>query len=381
MEPNTDSPEAPLPELTHKLEADAAALAWSERLELVERAVTVLRDGADGAHAAKLLTLLARDPKWEVRKAVADHLLEAPEALYEQLIPLLANDANTFVAQSVRREMGRRSLQSAGEKRRQSRPLKRASDDIETRFGSDALKFAVRLAEKKTEQAIRAAAHDIKGILTPIKPSLDALRAAAADKVEKKRIDRIVRGVNYLEQMLASMTRWSDEIELEVAEENLAEVIEAAAQDAIDHLAAQGRNSSAVTFSLVATADPRLRLSRSQLQMAFTNLIKNGIEAHAVSNVEFASGSVSVTVSVDDQVLRVEIADTGKGMSARDLEKLLEFVPGNTSKKHLGTGYGVPIAKKYIEVHGGKLSVTSAENKGTTVVVLLPLEPQLSAKP
>src|SRR4051794_30629805 len=108
MEPTADSPEAPLPELTKKLETDAAALAWPERTELVERAVTVLRDGADGAHAAKLLTLLARDPKWEVRKAVADHLLEAPEALYEQLIPLLANDANTFVAQSVRREMGRR---------------------------------------------------------------------------------------------------------------------------------------------------------------------------------------------------------------------------------------------------------------------------------
>jgi two-component system cell cycle sensor histidine kinase PleC len=83
---------------------------------------------------------------------------------------------------------------------------------------------------------------------------------------------------------------------------------------------------------------------------------------------------VNVTVGVEDKIVRVEVTDTGKGISTRDLEKLLEFVPGNTSKKHLGTGYGLPIAKRYIEAHGGKLTLMSEEDKGTTVVVLLPLD-------
>ena len=68
-----------------------------------------------------------------------------------------------------------------------------------------------------------------------------------------------------------------------------------------------------------------------------------------------------------------QVTDSGKGINARDLEKLLEFVPGNTSKKHLGTGYGLPIAKRYVEAHGGKLTMLSEEDNGTVVTVLLPL--------
>jgi signal transduction histidine kinase len=123
-----------------------------------------------------------------------------------------------------------------------------------------------------------------------------------------------------------------------------------------------------------ADTRPRVQVSRPQLQMAFSIIIKNGIEAHAMSNSEFAAGSVTVTIAVVDQIVRVQIIDHGKGMSARDLEKLIEFVPGNTSKKHLGTGYGLPIAKRYIQAHGGKLTITSEEDKGTTVLVILPLE-------
>lgn len=368
------SSELPLAELAQRIADGDAGLAWPERRDLVGRAVTVLRSSTDGVNAAKLLTQLARDSKWEVRKAVADHLLHIPEALYEQLIPLLAKDPNTFVADSVKREMGRRSIQSAGEKRRQSRPFKRAAEEIENRFGPEALRYAMKLAEKKTEQVIRTAVHDIKGILTPIKPSLDSLRDTTPDRIGRRRIDRVIGGVNYLEQMLADMRQWSDEIELSLSEEDLVEVIESSAQDAIDHLSAQGRDLGKVAFQLNAEVHPRLRVSRPQLQMAFTNVIKNAIEAHAVSNTDFSIGSVTVAVTADDQFVRVEIADRGKGMNARDLEKLLEFVPGNTSKKHLGTGYGLPIAKRYVEVHGGKLIITSEEDKGTTVAVLLPLQ-------
>jgi signal transduction histidine kinase len=364
----------PLSEITQRMQGDRSGLSWPQRRDLVARAVTALRSSVDGVHAARLLTQMAKDPKWEVRKAVADHLLHIPESLYEQLIPVLAKDPNTFVADSVRREMGRRSIQSAGEKRRQSRPFQRAAEEIETRFGPEALLLAKKLAEKKTEQVIRTAVHDIKGILTPIKPSLDDLRERSSERGDKRRVDRIIRGVNYLEQMLADMRQWSDEIELSVSEEDLVEVIESASQDAIDHLKAQGRDSGSVSFHLNAAARPTLSVSRPQLQMAFTNIIKNAIEAHAVSNTEFARGTVTASVNTYEAVVRVLITDTGRGMGARDLEKLMEFIPGNTSKKHLGTGYGLPIAKRYVEAHGGNVTLASEEDKGTCVTVLLPMQ-------
>jgi signal transduction histidine kinase len=374
MEFDPSISDLPLSEITQRMHGDRGCLSWPHRRDLVARAVTALRSSTDGVHAAKLLAQLARDPKWEVRKAVADHLLHIPESLYEQLIPVLAKDPNTFVADSVRREMGRRSIQSGGEKRRQSRPFQRAAEEIELRFGPDALQLAKKLAEKKTEQVIRTAVHDIKGILTPIKPSLDDLKERSSERGDKRRVDRIIRGVNYLEQMLADMRQWSDEIELSVSEEDLIEVIESASQDAIDHLKAQGRDSGSVSFHLNADVRPMLRLSRPQLQMAFTNIIKNAMEAHAVSNTEFAHGTVTASVNTDEAIVRVLITDTGRGMGARDLEKLMEFVPGNTSKKHLGTGYGLPIAKRYVEAHGGNVTIASEEDKGTCVTVLLPMQ-------
>jgi signal transduction histidine kinase len=374
MEFDASISDLPLSEITQRLHGDRSCLSWPQRRDLVARAVAALRSSTDGVHAAKLLAQMARDPKWEVRKAVADHLLQIPESLYEQLIPVLAKDPNTFVADSVRREMGRRSIQSGGEKRRQSRPFQRAAEEIELRFGLEALQLAKKLAEKKTEQVIRTAVHDIKGILTPIKPSLDDLKERSSERGDKRRVDRIIRGVNYLEQMLADMRQWSDEIELSVSEEDLVEVIESASQDAIDHLKAQGRDSGSVSFHLNADVRPMLRLSRPQLQMAFTNIIKNAIEAHAVSNTEFAHGTVTASVNTDEAIVRVLITDTGRGMGARDLEKLMEFVPGNTSKKHLGTGYGLPIAKRYVEAHGGNVTLASEEDKGTCVTVLLPMQ-------
>jgi len=374
MEFDASISDLPLSEITQRMAGDRSGLSWPQRRDLVARAVTALRSSADGVHASKLLTQMAKDPKWEVRKAVADHLLHIPENLYEQLIPVLAKDPNTFVADSVRREMGRRSIQSAGEKRRQSRPFQRAAEEIEMRFGPDALQLAKKLAEKKTEQVIRTAVHDIKGILTPIKPSLDELKDRASERGDKRRVDRIIRGVNYLEKMLADMRQWSDEIELSVSEEDLVEVIESASQDAIDHLKAQGRDCGSVSFHLHADARPTLRLSRPQLQMAFTNIIKNAIEAHAVNNTEFARGTVTASVNTDEAIVRVLITDTGRGMGARDLEKLMEFVPGNTSKKHLGTGYGLPIAKRYVEAHGGNVTLASEVDRGTCVTVLLPMQ-------
>jgi len=374
MEFDASISDLPLSEITQRMAGDGGGLSWPQRRDLVARAVAALRSSTDGVHAAKLLAQMARDPKWEVRKAVTDHLLQIPESLYEQLIPVLAKDPNTFVADSVRREMGRRSIQSGGEKRRQSRPFQRAAEEIELRFGPEALQLAKKLAEKKTEQVIRTAVHDIKGILTPIKPSLDDLKERSSERGDKRRVDRIIRGVNYLEQMLADMRQWSDEIELSVSEEDLVEVIESASQDAIDHLKAQGRDSGSVSFHLNADVRPMLRLSRPQLQMAFTNIIKNAIEAHAVSNTEFAHGTVTASVNTDEAIVRVLITDTGRGMGARDLEKLMEFVPGNTSKKHLGTGYGLPIAKRYVEAHGGNVTLASEEDKGTCVTVLLPMQ-------
>jgi hypothetical protein len=96
MEFASSNSELPLSELSQLIADGSSTLSWSHKRELVHRAAALLRSNTERIYAAKILLLLAKDKKWEVRKAVADQLLQVPETLYEQLIPLLAKDPNTL---------------------------------------------------------------------------------------------------------------------------------------------------------------------------------------------------------------------------------------------------------------------------------------------
>ncbi|QNN24035.1 HAMP domain-containing histidine kinase [Planctomycetales bacterium ZRK34] len=77
---------------------------------------------------------------------------------------------------------------------------------------------------------------------------------------------------------------------------------------------------------------------------------------------------------VDGERIEVVVTDNGMGLSAEELDEVRRFEPGGTSKKTHGTGFGLPIAKRKIEDHGGSLAIDSEEDKGTTVTITLPVE-------
>jgi signal transduction histidine kinase len=68
--------------------------------------------------------------------------------------------------------------------------------------------------------------------------------------------------------------------------------------------------------------------------------------------------------------LEITIADTGPGIPAEVLPQVLEPL---FSTKSFGTGLGLPTVQQIIEAHGGGLEISSEENRGTTVVLWLPL--------
>ncbi|HUJ18204.1 MAG TPA: HAMP domain-containing sensor histidine kinase [Nitrospirota bacterium] len=102
-----------------------------------------------------------------------------------------------------------------------------------------------------------------------------------------------------------------------------------------------------------------------QLERALVNLILNGIDASERGQ------SVSISMTAHGHELTIRIADQGSGMTTETLEHI--FVPFYT-KKPDGTGLGMPIAKKIVEAHGGKIHVSSTPAHGTVVAVELPLE-------
>jgi signal transduction histidine kinase len=84
---------------------------------------------------------------------------------------------------------------------------------------------------------------------------------------------------------------------------------------------------------------------------------------------------------VGEERVEIMIRDNGMGLSKEELAKVREFVPGGTSKKTYGTGFGLPIARRRIADHGGELGIDSVEGQGTTVTITLPVEAEGATQP
>jgi signal transduction histidine kinase len=111
---------------------------------------------------------------------------------------------------------------------------------------------------------------------------------------------------------------------------------------------------------------PRLSLDAAQITQALGNLIKNAIEAMP------DGGTLNVsTESANDMKIRVEIQDTGIGMSEETQAQI--FAPYFTTK-HTGTGLGMAIVQRIITDHEGEIFVESEEGVGTTVSIELHCE-------
>jgi nitrogen fixation/metabolism regulation signal transduction histidine kinase len=84
------------------------------------------------------------------------------------------------------------------------------------------------------------------------------------------------------------------------------------------------------------------------------------------------SGALGVLGGESRDFVRIEIADTGKGIPEKYLDKVFE--PYFTMGKPQGTGLGLALAKKIIEDHHGQMAITSQEGAGTQVSILLPVK-------
>jgi len=104
-------------------------------------------------------------------------------------------------------------------------------------------------------------------------------------------------------------------------------------------------------------ADPDL------LHRALSNLVLNAMDAMP------QGGTLILRTQRDSTNARIEVSDTGKGLTPEECERL--FTPYYTSKAH-GTGLGLAIVQSVINDHGGRISVRSEQGRGTTFVIELP---------
>ncbi|MCP4295439.1 MAG: GHKL domain-containing protein [Proteobacteria bacterium] len=121
-----------------------------------------------------------------------------------------------------------------------------------------------------------------------------------------------------------------------------------------------------IDLQLNLSETPSIIGSETKLEQVFINTIGNSIEAMP------DGGVIKISTTMQEKTIRIEIEDTGSGISEPD--KLKIFDPFFTTKKiGQGTGLGLSICYGIIEQHKGTISLGSANEKGTVVIIDLPI--------
>ena len=129
-----------------------------------------------------------------------------------------------------------------------------------------------------------------------------------------------------------------------------------------------GRRSIALHTSL----DPRLgqiRADERKVRQVILNLLSNAIKFTP------EGGRIDVSAVPKHGFVEVSVSDTGIGIAPDDQEKVFEEFRqvGTAAKKVEGTGLGLTLCRKFVELHGGRIWVKSQEGVGSTFTFNLPL--------
>jgi nitrogen fixation/metabolism regulation signal transduction histidine kinase len=211
----------------------------------------------------------------------------------------------------------------------------------------------------------RQVAHEIKNPLTPIQLSSEHLMRVNKDKGEpltpvlEECVTSILSQVKLLRQISAEFSSFASRPTPHPAPASLSELIPSVVEPYITGLGGRIAIEVDVPASL-----PTVIVDRVLLARALTNMIENAL--HAMPG----SGTLTIRAVAGPSTIRLSVTDTGTGMDAEALRRIFEPY---FSTKATGTGLGLTIAKRNVELNGGKIYVESALGKGTTVLIELPV--------
>lgn len=223
-----------------------------------------------------------------------------------------------------------------------------------------------RLSQQEAVAAVgefaAALAHEVRNPLTSVRLDLERVRARAPDSEHSAELlDRALAELERLDTTVSDALRVARSGRITMAPVDLHVPLDAAmyaARPAYDERCARLETLRGDTSGITVRGNP------AALEQLFLNLLRNSAEATQ------DGGRTRVTVRTGDDMVAVEIADEGAGISERDAERIFEPF---YSTKERGTGLGLPIARRIAQAHGGELLIRSTPGGGTTACVRIPL--------
>jgi PAS domain S-box-containing protein len=205
--------------------------------------------------------------------------------------------------------------------------------------------------------------HDLRNPLTGITGAAYYLKMKLSKKMDVKTsemLDIIEKDIEYSNKIINDLLEYSRDIKLEL----IGTTPKSLVREALS-LVTIPENIRVTNFT---ETKPRMKADIDKMKRTFANIIKNAFDAMPIG------GSLTIKSRRVDNNVQVAFSDTGIGMSKQVLDKL--WRPLFTTKAK-GMGFGLPICKRVVEAHGGKISVESTVGKGTTFTITVPIEPKV----
>jgi PAS domain S-box-containing protein len=207
-------------------------------------------------------------------------------------------------------------------------------------------------------------AHEIRNPLGGIKMATNLLSSPEVDgsPLSQEMARSILSGISEIEGIINNLLDWTRDARLERNEYELHRILD----PVVEAVAAEGRARGVQVGYGRLAREAVAAVDGQKLRQVFTNVMKNAVEA---IDPRRGTGRVTVDLFGEGERVVVEVSDDGVGIATEDRDKI--FLPFFTTKP-AGTGLGMSIVKKIVDLHGGDISIESAPGRGTRVRISLP---------
>lgn len=233
------------------------------------------------------------------------------------------------------------------------------------------LEASLNAAERSRQRFLRRLDHEIKNPLTGLQAALANLQESASPPERERAARNADRAVERLRRLLADLRKLSDLSERPV--ERLPVDIPPLLEEMIEAARAQPSYAERRINLMVTRVPwnlPPVTGDRDLLGLAIYNLIENALKFTS------AGDRVEVRALEDGRAIIVEVADTGPGIAPEDVQSVFEeLYRGANARGVDGSGLGLALARRIVDLHGGQIAVRSRqeEPRGTVFALRLPM--------
>jgi len=229
-----------------------------------------------------------------------------------------------------------------------------------------------REVEEGRRRFLRRLDHEIKNPLTALRTALVNVRESQLEDERRRATENAGRAVERLIRLLADLRKLSDlgERPLERLPVDVPELLQEIFYAAKSLPAYQNREVN-LLISKVPSPFPPVIGDRDLLALAVYNLVENALK--------FTSGDEAVEVRAleDGKAIVIEVADSGPGIPSDELPKIFEeLYRGANARGIEGSGLGLALVQRIVELHGGRIDVRSRQEdpRGTVFTLRLPVQ-------